>query len=302
MAAEPKRTYQDSAAVGRAVGAGRTLAASMPRLILEARRVAATVNPRPARPPPRRTRREFLAIPPLHVRRAGVAGRLAALGARRSSLCARAGMGGRAYGVDLARPLAVDEFRLAAGSRLETFPHAGHRAGARRGSGRGRRARRHSRPDAADRQPQCRRPDGAGDRARSRRALKPAAELRALPARRSRAALRSVERDRRRAAHHHPALRQRRPRPCGADRRSGRGDFSVLGPRRIRRAGRRRPHHRRPRRDLARRLHRARCAPPRRNPRRDRPSRLELYHPSHRPAGERASAGAARPHRCRCGR
>jgi len=43
MAAEPKRAYQDSAAVGRAVGAGRTLAASMPRLILEARRVAATV-------------------------------------------------------------------------------------------------------------------------------------------------------------------------------------------------------------------------------------------------------------------
>jgi uncharacterized protein (DUF58 family) len=43
MAAEPQRTYQDSAAVGRAVGAGRTLAASMPRLILEARRVAATV-------------------------------------------------------------------------------------------------------------------------------------------------------------------------------------------------------------------------------------------------------------------
>jgi uncharacterized protein (DUF58 family) len=43
MAAEPRRTHQDSAAVGRAVGAGRTLAASMPRLILEARRVAATV-------------------------------------------------------------------------------------------------------------------------------------------------------------------------------------------------------------------------------------------------------------------
>jgi uncharacterized protein (DUF58 family) len=43
MAVEPKRTYQDSVAVGRAVGAGRTLAASMPRLILEARRVAATV-------------------------------------------------------------------------------------------------------------------------------------------------------------------------------------------------------------------------------------------------------------------
>src|SRR6202167_2122491 len=47
MAAEPKqpsqRTYQDGPAVARAVGAGRTLAASMPRLMLEARRVAATV-------------------------------------------------------------------------------------------------------------------------------------------------------------------------------------------------------------------------------------------------------------------
>src|SRR6202166_1660467 len=42
MAVEPKRTYQDSAAVGRAVGAGRTLAASMPRLILEPRGVAPT--------------------------------------------------------------------------------------------------------------------------------------------------------------------------------------------------------------------------------------------------------------------
>src|ERR1700730_10166637 len=43
MAVEPRRNYQDSTAVGRAVGEGRTLAASMPRLILEARRVAATV-------------------------------------------------------------------------------------------------------------------------------------------------------------------------------------------------------------------------------------------------------------------
>jgi uncharacterized protein (DUF58 family) len=47
MAADPKRanqrTYQDGPGVGRAVGEGRTLAASMPRLMLEARRVAATV-------------------------------------------------------------------------------------------------------------------------------------------------------------------------------------------------------------------------------------------------------------------
>ena len=39
----PQRAYQDGAAVARASGEGRTLAASMPRLILEARRVAATV-------------------------------------------------------------------------------------------------------------------------------------------------------------------------------------------------------------------------------------------------------------------
>jgi uncharacterized protein (DUF58 family) len=43
MAVEPKRIYQDGPAVGRAVGEGRTLAATMPRLILEARRVAATI-------------------------------------------------------------------------------------------------------------------------------------------------------------------------------------------------------------------------------------------------------------------
>jgi len=47
MAAESKstqqRTYQDGPAVARAVGTGRSLAARMPRLMLEARRVAATV-------------------------------------------------------------------------------------------------------------------------------------------------------------------------------------------------------------------------------------------------------------------
>jgi uncharacterized protein (DUF58 family) len=47
MAVEPKHAYQrsdpDGAAVGRAIGESRTLAAAIPRLILEARRVAATV-------------------------------------------------------------------------------------------------------------------------------------------------------------------------------------------------------------------------------------------------------------------
>src|SRR5690242_9306355 len=39
----PQRIYPDGAAVARAAGQGRSLAATMPRLILEARRVAATV-------------------------------------------------------------------------------------------------------------------------------------------------------------------------------------------------------------------------------------------------------------------
>src|SRR5213592_3917386 len=44
MAVEPRRTsHQDRTAVERAAGEGRTLAAMTPRLILEARRVAATV-------------------------------------------------------------------------------------------------------------------------------------------------------------------------------------------------------------------------------------------------------------------
>ncbi|MFZ3353260.1 MAG: DUF58 domain-containing protein [Xanthobacteraceae bacterium] len=43
MAVDPRRDSQESAAVGRAIGDSRTLAASMPRLILEARRIAATV-------------------------------------------------------------------------------------------------------------------------------------------------------------------------------------------------------------------------------------------------------------------
>jgi uncharacterized protein (DUF58 family) len=43
MASDAKRNFHDGPAVGRATGEGRTLAAAMPRLMLEARRVAATV-------------------------------------------------------------------------------------------------------------------------------------------------------------------------------------------------------------------------------------------------------------------
>ena len=43
MALDPRLSEQDIAAVNRATGTGRSLAAAMPRLILEARRIAATV-------------------------------------------------------------------------------------------------------------------------------------------------------------------------------------------------------------------------------------------------------------------
>ena len=178
---------------------GRTLSATMPRLILEARRVAATV------------------IHGLHGRRRAGSGenfwqfrrfvsgepagtrRLAPLGARRPSLCARAGMGSRAHGVDLAGPLALDGVRLAAGLGDQARPRAGDRVRARRGAGRGRRARRHSGPDAPEREPQHHREHGRDHRARSDRAREPAALVRALAAVRDRGAVRPVEPDRGRA-------------------------------------------------------------------------------------------------------
>src|SRR5271165_4516849 len=43
MAAKPTQEQIETAAVRRATGAGRTLASNMPRLILEARRIAATI-------------------------------------------------------------------------------------------------------------------------------------------------------------------------------------------------------------------------------------------------------------------
>src|SRR6185503_6655275 len=43
MAADPRLSEQEAATVNRATGQGRSLAAAMPRLILESRRIAATV-------------------------------------------------------------------------------------------------------------------------------------------------------------------------------------------------------------------------------------------------------------------
>ena len=301
MAAEPRRTYQDGPAVGRAVGAGRTLAASMPRLILEARRVAATV------------------IHGLHGRRrAGpgenfwqyrrfVSGEPASRvdwrrSARDDHLYVRELEWEAAHTVwiwpdrspsmNFASPLVRDTklYRtlVVALALAEVLVEGGERVGI----------------------PGLTRPTGSRNvidlmaqaivHDRNERtslppnfAPSPLAEVVLL------SDLWSDIGDVRRT--HHAALRQRRARPRRADRRSRRGDISVLGPHRIRRARRRRPYHRRPRRNLARRLHGARCASPRRNSRRDRPARLELHHPSHRPAGERTFAGAACPYRRRRG-
>ena len=125
------------------------------------------------------------------------------------------------------------------------------------------------------------------------RAREPAAVVRALAAVRDAGALRPVEPDRGRAQHDRATVRERRARPRGADRRSGRGDLPVLRPRRVLRSGGRPLDHGRPRRGLARGLPEAARAPPRRDPRRDRPARLELHHPPHRPARDRTAAQAA---------
>src|SRR6185437_11587546 len=120
--AEPALRDAEAGAVRQASAGAHGLAAAMPRLVLEARRLDR--DPRPARAPPRRLRREFLAVPPLRLRRARAERRLAPLGARRPSLCPRARMGSLAHGVDLAGPLAVDGVRLEDCARVKARAHA----------------------------------------------------------------------------------------------------------------------------------------------------------------------------------
>src|SRR6202023_2020043 len=94
-------------------------------------------------------RRKFLAVPPLRFGRAVAECRLAALGARRSSLCPRAGMGGRAPGMAVAGPFAVDGLRIETIARQQIGTRPDRDIRARRTLGRRRRARRHPRPDDA---------------------------------------------------------------------------------------------------------------------------------------------------------
>ena len=196
MAADGPGGRDELKATRRASGAGRTLAADDAAADPGGAQDRRHRDPRPAWPPARRLRREFLAVPPLRLRRGGAPHRLAPLGARRPSLCARAGMGGRAHGLDLARPFAVDGVRLAARAREQARPRAGR--------SRSRSPKCWSRPasasasraDAPDRQPRRDRPHGGGDHPRSDRAREPAARLRAGVAVGDRGAVGPVEPDR----------------------------------------------------------------------------------------------------------
>ena len=194
MAADPRALNIEKEALRRASSQSRSLAASLPRLTLEARRIAATVVHGLHGRRRAGSGENFWQYRHFSLGRGCQARRLAALRARRSSLCARTGMGSRAYGVDLAGPFALDGVRFAAGVGNETRPRADHRLCAGRDHGRRRRTRRHSRPDAADREPQCHRQDGAGLHSRHQRARQPAADLRALAAVRSGDAVGFLER------------------------------------------------------------------------------------------------------------
>ena len=269
----------------------------MPRLILEARRVAATVIHGSAWAPPRRSGREFLAVSPLRLaasRRSDVDWRRSA---RDDHLYVREREWEASHTVWLwpDRSPSMDFTSASDGIDSKLDRALVVAVCARRSARAGRRARRHSRPDAADRQPQRHREDGRGHRPRSDRARQPAAELLAIAALRDRDAVGSVVADRRLPPHHRPAVGQRRARPRRADRRSGGRDVPLFGPDRIHRAGRRRQRHRRPRRDLAQRLSGPRRAPSRGVARRDRPASAG--------ASSSIAPTAARPNSCsRCTR
>ena len=263
MAADAPGGRDERKATRQASGAGRTLAAALPRLILESRKIAATV------------------IHGLHGRRRSGSGenfwqfRRFVSGeearridwrrsARDDNLYVREREWEAAHTIwlwpDRSPSMA---FVVAARAREQARPQPHHCICAGRNPGRGRRARRPARPDAADRQPRRDRPHGRSHDPRSDRALEPAGRLCAGVAVGDRGAVRPVEPDRGNPHHPDAAFHQWLAGPSRPDRRSGRGDLPLFRPRRVHRAGRLRRDHRRPRRELARRLRGAAEAPPR---------------------------------------
>ena len=106
------------------------------------------------RPPPRRHRRDVLAVPAVPGRRPGDRDRLAPLGQLRHALRARARMGGLAHVLALARRVAVHDVPQPSGPGREARPRPRADAGRGRDAGARRRARRAAGAHAAARQPQ----------------------------------------------------------------------------------------------------------------------------------------------------
>jgi len=177
--AEPTITDNEKP-VSAAVAKSRKLAARIPRLILEARRVASTVI-HGLHGRRRAGSARISGSTALHVRRAVAEHRLAALRARRPSLCARARMGSVAHDLDVGRPIVLYGVHVRAFRMEQARPRAGRFVRARGDPRAGRRARRHPGLDAADREPQCHRDDGAADRARHIGTPEPAADFAPAP-------------------------------------------------------------------------------------------------------------------------
>ncbi len=289
MAAAP-RDARDTGPVRGALAEAKSLAAGLPDLLIEARRVAATVL---AGWHGRRTSgrgetfwqfRPFVPGEPT----AGIDWRRSA---RDDHLYVREKEWEAAHTIWLWVDLsAVDGLPLALGAGDQARPRARHHAGARRASGDGRRTGRPARRaairslsrNAAERIAEIlahmTAPPGLPDPRPLRRFsdlvligdfLDPIAEL---------------EDDARRGRAH------RRPRPSAAGRRPDRGDLPLYRPHRIRGSRDRHPPCRRPRRAVSRRLSGAPggAARPAHEPL--PPARLDVPDPPHRPAGDRAAA------------
>ena len=180
MAIDPRLSEEEIAAVNRATGQGRSLAAAMPRLILEARRIAATVihglhgRRRAGSGENFWQYRRFVSGEPAHRvdwRRSG----------RDDHLYVREREWEAAHTVWIwpdRSPSMNFVSHLASDTKLERVVVVAFALGGDFGGRR--RTRGHAGPDAAERKPQRYRQDGAGDHPRYGRAHEPAAFLRTL--------------------------------------------------------------------------------------------------------------------------
>ena len=152
-------------------------------------------------------------------------------------------MGGGAYRLDLVRPFGLDAIRIESGAGVENRPGGFVGAGVRRSLRARRRARRTARPHPAIGDARRRRALRRGDRDRRASARRLASRFAARASRRA-ALDGSDDRrfslgDRRHRARDQRGERRRRDWRTGDDRRSDRGDLSVLRQYRVSRSRRR---------------------------------------------------------------